>query len=234
MDGLTRGITRHKKLVIAIFLVATVISAVLILGVSVNYDLTDYLPEDSESTIALDLMYEEFGSGVPNTRVMVRNLTLTGAVETKAKIAQAPGVTGVMWLDDTQDYWGVQFDLYLPEGMELDDEGGFSPFELSTERFPHSSRGGQITFKHGVDYTQFESRWYRILISPNDVESFITGREGELLKIYYPTSDDLQPGIHPILVRGALFVVTGVYGVEPPNSASYCTVGTSFQAVPWV
>ena len=103
MDGLTRGITRHKKLVIAIFLVATVISAVLILGVSVNYDLTDYLPEDSESTIALDLMYEKFGSGVPNTRVMVRNLTLTGAVETKAKIAQAPGVTGVMWLDDTQD-----------------------------------------------------------------------------------------------------------------------------------
>lgn len=103
MDGLTRGITRHKKLVIAIFLVATVISAVLILGVSVNYDLTDYLPEDSESTIALDLMYEEFGSGVPNTRVMVRNLTLTGAVETKAKIALAPGVTGVMWLDDTQD-----------------------------------------------------------------------------------------------------------------------------------
>ena len=103
MDGLTRGITRHKKLVIAIFLVAMVISAVLILGVSVNYDLTDYLPEDSESTIALDLMYEEFGSGVPNTRVMVRNLTLTGAVEMKEQIAQAPGVTGVMWLDDTQD-----------------------------------------------------------------------------------------------------------------------------------
>ena len=103
MDGLTRGITRHKKLVIAIFLVTTVISSVLILGVSVNYDLTDYLPEDSESTIALDLMYEEFGSGVPNTRVMVRNLTLTGAVEMKEKIAQAPGVTGVMWLDDTQD-----------------------------------------------------------------------------------------------------------------------------------
>lgn len=103
MDGLTRGITRHKKLVIAVFLVAAVISAVLILGVSVNYDLTDYLPEDSESTIALDLMYEEFGSGVPNTRVMVQNLTLTGAVEMKEKIAAASGVSGVMWLDDTQD-----------------------------------------------------------------------------------------------------------------------------------
>lgn len=77
MDRFTRGITRHKKLVISIFLVAAIVSAVMILGVSVNYDLTDYLPEDSESTIALDLMYSEFGSGVPNTRVMVRDLTLT-------------------------------------------------------------------------------------------------------------------------------------------------------------
>lgn len=136
MDGLTRGITKHKKIVIAVFLIATVISAVLILGVSVNYDLTDYLPEDSESTIALDLMYSEFGSGVPNTRIMVKNLTLTEAVEMKAKIAAVPGVTGVMWLDDTQDlstpielmdtatveqYWHdgtALYDVTIEEGRE--------------------------------------------------------------------------------------------------------------------
>lgn len=103
MDLLTRGITQHRKLVIAIFLIAAIISAVMILDVSVNYDLTDYLPEDSESTIALDLMYSEFGSGVPNMRVMVKDLTLTSAVEMKAKIAQCEGVTDIMWLDDTQD-----------------------------------------------------------------------------------------------------------------------------------
>ena len=132
MDGLTRGITRHKKLVIAIFLVATVISAVLILGVSVNYDLTDYLPEDSESTIALDLMYEEFGSGVPNTRVMVRNLTLTGAVETKAKIAQAPGVTGVMWLDDTQDM-STPIELMDSATVEQYWHGGTALYQVTIE-----------------------------------------------------------------------------------------------------
>lgn len=103
MDKLTRGITRHKRIVIVFFLVAAIVSAVLLLGVSVNYDLTDYLPADSESTVALDLMYSEFGSGVPNTRVMVRNLTLTEAKELKAKIAAAPGVSGVMWLDDVED-----------------------------------------------------------------------------------------------------------------------------------
>ena len=103
MDALTRGITRHKRIVIALFAAAAIISAVFILGVRVNYDLTDYLPEDAESTTALNLMYSEFGSGVPNTRVMVQNLTLTEAVEMKQRLAEAPGVSGVMWLDDTQD-----------------------------------------------------------------------------------------------------------------------------------
>ena len=70
MDGFTGGIIRHRRLVIALFLICTVVCAVLFLGVEVNYDLTDYLPEDAESTVALDLMLEEFGSGIPNTRVM--------------------------------------------------------------------------------------------------------------------------------------------------------------------
>ena len=136
MDKLTRAITRHKKVVIAVFLAAMLISAVLVAGVRVNFDLTDYLPADSESTIALDLMYDEFGSGVPNTRVMVPDLTLTAAAELKREIAAVEGVSGVMWLDDVQDlstpvevmdeatveqYWRdgtAMYDVTIDEGME--------------------------------------------------------------------------------------------------------------------
>ena len=103
MDGFTGGIIRHRRLVIALFLICTVVCAVLFLGVEVNYDLTDYLPEDAESTIALDLMMEEFGSGVPNTRVMAVDLTIAEALELKEQIAEAPGVTDVLWLDDVED-----------------------------------------------------------------------------------------------------------------------------------
>lgn len=103
MDGFTRGVTRHRRPVIAIFLICAVVCAVLFLGVEVNYDLTDYLPEDAESTVALDLMMEEFGSGVPNTRVMAVDLTLAEALELKEEIARVPGVTDVMWLDDVED-----------------------------------------------------------------------------------------------------------------------------------
>lgn len=103
MDAFTLGITRRRRLVIAIFLICTVVCAVLFLGVGVNYDLTDYLPEDAESTVALDIMMSEFGSGVPNTRVMAVDLTIAEAQELKAEIAAVPGVEEVMWLDDVAD-----------------------------------------------------------------------------------------------------------------------------------
>ena len=103
MDRLTKAITSHQRAVIAVFLVLAVISAVLILGVSVNYNLADYLPPDAESTVALGIMDEEFGTGVPNARVMVSGLTIAEAAELKAQIAAVDGVTGVMWLDDVED-----------------------------------------------------------------------------------------------------------------------------------
>lgn len=103
MDRLTKAITSHQRAVIAVFLVLAVISAVLILGVSVNYNLADYLPPDAESTVALGIMDEEFGTGVPNARVMVSGLSIAEAAELKTQIAAVDGVTGVMWLDDVED-----------------------------------------------------------------------------------------------------------------------------------
>ncbi len=103
MDRLTRGITQHRRTVITVFLLLAIVSAVLFLGVRVNYDLTDYLPEDEESTVALNIMTEEFSSAVPNARVMAADLSLTEALEMKARIAALSGVSEVMWLDDVAD-----------------------------------------------------------------------------------------------------------------------------------
>lgn len=103
MDSLAHGILKRRKMVIAVFAVLTLICAYLFLGVKVNYDLTDYLPEDSESTVALNLMYEEFSSAVPNARVMIPNVSLTDALEYKEKIAAVEAVSQVMWLDDVTD-----------------------------------------------------------------------------------------------------------------------------------
>ena len=49
-------------------------------------------------------MYAEFGSGVPNARVMVPELTLTAAAALKRELAgRCPASPAVMWLDDVED-----------------------------------------------------------------------------------------------------------------------------------
>ncbi|OEH53794.1 RND transporter [Oceanobacillus sp. E9] len=96
-------IIRFKKSVVILFFVLMVISAVAFLFVDVNYNMQDYLPEDAESTVGLDVMDEEFSSGVTNTNVMIENVTIQEAIDYKQEIESLDGVTEVLWLDDVVD-----------------------------------------------------------------------------------------------------------------------------------
>lgn len=88
---------------VILFFVLMVISAVAFLFVDVNYNMQDYLPEDAESTVGLDVMDEEFSSGVTNTNVMIENVTIQEAIDYKQEIESLDGVTEVLWLDDVVD-----------------------------------------------------------------------------------------------------------------------------------
>ncbi|SHM40140.1 efflux RND transporter permease subunit [Gracilibacillus kekensis] len=81
----------------------TLISVITQFGVSVNYNMADYLPEDAPSTNAMDLMEEEFDSGVENARVMLEDVTVQEALEYKAELEAIDGVSEVTWLDDAID-----------------------------------------------------------------------------------------------------------------------------------
>lgn len=96
-------VVRFKKSVVILFSLLTVISAIAFLFVDVNYNMQDYLPKDAESAIGLDIMEEEFASGVPNTRVLVGDVTVQEALVYKDKLAKIDGVSDVLWLDDVID-----------------------------------------------------------------------------------------------------------------------------------
>lgn len=93
-------VVNHSKLVLIIYAVLFVCCALAQQGILVDYDMNDYLPEDSASTVAINLMNEEFGSGIPNARVMVEDVTIPQALAYKEKIKAVDGVTDVTWLDD--------------------------------------------------------------------------------------------------------------------------------------
>lgn len=71
--------------------------------VVVNYDINDYLPDKAHSSASLDLMAEEFSGGIPNARVMVRDVSIPEALRYKALLQEVDGVMDVTWLDDVID-----------------------------------------------------------------------------------------------------------------------------------
>ncbi len=100
MTKFYRYIVNHTKSVIAVFLVLFAVCAVCKQFISVDYDMNDYLPPDSASTQALDLMEQEYEGGIPNARVLVQDVTVPQALEYKEKLMAVDGVTDVTWLDD--------------------------------------------------------------------------------------------------------------------------------------
>lgn len=103
MKRFYRSLVNHPKIVIGIFLLATVVCGLLSGMVKVDYDVADYLPESSPSTIAIDVMEQEFDGGIPNARVMVKDVTVPEALEYKERLENCVGVTNVTWLDDAAD-----------------------------------------------------------------------------------------------------------------------------------
>lgn len=105
--------------ILILFIIASVFCALIKDMVSVNYDMNDYLPEITPSTVSLNVMTEEFTGGIPGMRVMVPNVTIPQALEYKAKIAAVEGVESVEWLDDSVE-------ITVP--LEMLDEGALNTY----------------------------------------------------------------------------------------------------------
>ncbi len=103
MEKFYELVIRHRKIIFAVFIGIAVICAMAQKLVSVNYDMNSYLPEDSPSTEALDVMEDEFDGGIPNARVLIYNVTVPEALSYKEKLGEIDGVTDVTWLDDAVD-----------------------------------------------------------------------------------------------------------------------------------
>lgn len=100
MENIFYSIIKHKKIVLLSFLAVAVLCAAFSTLVSVNYNMVDYLPKDAQSTIAIEIIKDEFDGELPNTRVMLTNVSIIEALEYKEKISAIDGVASVSWLDD--------------------------------------------------------------------------------------------------------------------------------------
>ena len=103
MNKLASLIIRCRGLILALFIVLSLISGYLATKVQTNFDLSSYLPKDVASTVAIETMMDEYQQDIPNVEVGIPDLTISEALEAKASLAALPFVKEVLWLDDQLD-----------------------------------------------------------------------------------------------------------------------------------
>ncbi|MFM1534285.1 MMPL family transporter [Helcococcus ovis] len=99
MKKITKILIKKNKIVILIFSVITIVMAIMALGVKINFSLSKYLPNNSNSVISMNEMTKEYVEPIPNLRVMLKNVTVKEVLEYKNKLINLPEVKLVIWLD---------------------------------------------------------------------------------------------------------------------------------------
>ena len=138
MDKIARFIVEHRNKIGVAFIALLIISIILIPMVSINYDLSEYIPNSEKAKQGLNIVKEEFGMQ-SFARVMLNDVTLVQAKEIKDKIAKVDGVDIVLWLDDSVDI--NKPEEFISEEL-LNDyyKDGSALFEIMFEEDEYSSR----------------------------------------------------------------------------------------------
>lgn len=120
--SLVDHIIHRRKLVEKLFALMIALCVLSMPFVGVNYDLTKYLPDSTDSAQAIDIMEQEFtypGMG----RVLLHDVTIYEAKAIKDRIADVDGVDMIMWCDTTTNIYGsgsfidyTEIDDYYKDG----------------------------------------------------------------------------------------------------------------------
>lgn len=109
MKKIAIAIVESRKFIMIVFFTLFIISLLMIPFVGVNYDLSLYLPPESNTRLSIQVMEEEF-SLTSHAQVMVKNIDIPTALLLKEDLKSIDNVRSVIWLDDFIDiYQPLQF-----------------------------------------------------------------------------------------------------------------------------
>ena len=97
-------IKSKKFIVIALFLVVAVLSVILTGKVAINYNISDYLDESTETKISLEIIEKEFGAA-GNVQVMIEDIDVETANSVKNTIRNIPNVLTVNFDQYDENYY---------------------------------------------------------------------------------------------------------------------------------
>ena len=115
MRKLAELIVNNRKLLMVIFIAAAIGSAIMSSHVEVVQELTDYLPEDTETRQGVDLMDAEFTT-FGTAKVMISNVTYEEAKDIVEQLKDIKGVSAVDFYEESDED-----ETEITDGEELSD-----------------------------------------------------------------------------------------------------------------
>lgn len=97
-DRFSAAILRHRRFILILSLLCTLVSAYFATQVRITYSMAEYLPHHAPTSVAL----RQLPDAPPNLQVMIK-LSPQEALRAKAQLSQIIGVEKILWLDDSQD-----------------------------------------------------------------------------------------------------------------------------------
>ena len=101
---LANGIVKLRWVLFALFIILTVVSAILIPKVGINYDMTKYLPDSSSTKVSLSVMEDEFGAS-GTASVMVTGASDEQLNEIIDKLENVENVENVIFDKSKEEYY---------------------------------------------------------------------------------------------------------------------------------
>ena len=140
-----------KYIILAVFLVACVLSVIFMKKITINYNISDYLADNTETKISMDINNAEFGA-TGNIQVMIKDIDVQTAKNVKEKIAAIENILIVNFDEYSENYYkdGDALFVILVDGDEYSDVAAEVLSNIKTELADFSENtefGGTVAEK---------------------------------------------------------------------------------------
>ena len=135
MKKFTDFIVDKRYFILCVFLILTVISAIVSRNVNINYDISKYLPSTSETRIGMDIMEKEFEDKQSSFNLMFKGLTEEKKEKIRNELEKVDGVSSVDY-EKNEDYNKDDYTLYVVNVDDVEDSKlATQVFEEITEKY---------------------------------------------------------------------------------------------------
>ena len=91
-----------RIVILSLSLILVIVSVIFATRVEANYDMTTYLPENSQTKKGLEVLEQTFGNHAI-VELMIDDVTLLEAYAIKQNLLEIEGINQIFWLDNQAD-----------------------------------------------------------------------------------------------------------------------------------